>query len=186
MLMLIVFSMPMLLLDYMSKQILTRVGSAFVIILFAIAAIYYYYLYLNRPGIDIRGFSGNITVIENNTVTLHGGFYGPQENIPEDLRSARDFSFKIDRKTEFKKIDIRWPTWEELATQGTSGNFKVQDLPRTESGGSFDDLVNLFSSLDTGRTIYLEVGFPASIYDSRSPTASSVLYQVIGIPASSP
>lgn len=124
-------------------------------------------------------FIGNVVAVEGDTITLHGVFSGPG-TVPEDLLSARDFSFRVDETTRFEKTEIRWPTWEEIAAQGTSSSFDIQDLPRTEGEGNLDDFKNSFSL--NPETIYVEVDFSSSIYNSENPTASSVFYQVSVIP----
>ena len=168
----------------MYRQTLTHLGLVILLLLFAAAAAYYVFpIRLNAPQVDIRKFSGNVVAVEDDKITLHGVFSGPAA-LPEDLASARDFSFKIDEATKFRKADIGWPTWEELATRGTSGSFNIQDLPRTEGDGSLDGLKNLF--LLNAERVYVEADFLSPIHNSKDPIASSILYQLIGIPPPTP
>ncbi|MDP3954077.1 MAG: hypothetical protein Q8Q06_01505 [bacterium] len=166
----------------MSKRVLSFLLITLVLLIVAVS--YYFFIFSRKPQVDINKFSGYVVSIKNTEITLHGAFSGPGI-IPEDLMFVQNFSFKTDKDTQFKKADIRWPTWEELATQGTSGSFKIQDLPRTVGDGSFDDLTSLFS-LNASASIYMEVDFSSSIYKSKNPIASSVFYQLMGILSPNP
>lgn len=169
----------------MSKRILAHVGLVVLLLLFAVATVYYVFSFrLGEPQVDIRKFNGSVLAVEGDTITIRGVFSG-SVIIPEKFVSERDFSFRVSGDTEFRKADIRWPTWEELARQGTSGTFKIQDLPRTEVEGSLADLADLFS-LIASRSVYMEAGFSSSIHNSKNPMASSVFYQLMGIPPPSP
>lgn len=160
--------------------------SAVIIIITLIVLALGYYVFFIRLGVpqfDIRKFSGNVVVVEGNMITLHGMFSG-SSTIPENLKSERDFSFQAGEATQFKKADIRWPTWEELAKQGTSGTFNIEDLPRTDVESSLDDFTKS-ALLKDGRAVYAEVDFLTSIYNSKNPTASYVFYQLVGTPTPS-
>lgn len=154
-----------------------------VLVILAIVGGYYLFLYFTKPTVDVRKFMGNIVNIEDEVVNLHGVFVGLPETAPKGLLSERDFSFRIDGSTSFKKFETILPSWKELrATGATSGSYNLKDLPRTEGVGSLDDLRN---SLSKGY-ISVQVDFPASIYGSRNPIASFVFYHILVTPPISP
>lgn len=151
-----------------------------IFVVLAIAGTYYLFPYFNRSKINIREFAGNIVSIKDEVITLRGVFVGSLGTVPKDFASARDFSFRVDSSTVFKKLETRLPTWEELkATGATSGSYKIEDLPRTESAGSFDD----FRGLLNKEGVSVKADFTASILNSVNPIASLVFYYILVPPS---
>ena len=152
-----------------------------VFVILAIIGAYYLFNYFSQPTVDIRKFTGNVASIDGEVIKLHGIFVGPPAMIPKDISSSRDFSFRTDETTQFEKVDIGWPTWEEVqAAPGGHLTFKVEELTHIRGEGSLDDLKNL--SLSNPGAVYVEANFRASIYNSKNPAASSVLYRLLTMP----
>lgn len=145
------------------------------VLLIAVVA-YYSFTFLTAPQIDIRKFTGNVISVEGETIKLHGVFYGPSGTIPATLSAERDFSFRVDDATVFRKTTIQLPTPKEIPAKG--GKFNVQDLHQEKGAGSLADLANSLS----GWAAYVEADFPASILNSQNPIASYVFYRVLTIP----
>ena len=147
-----------------------------VLIVLAIVGGYYLFLYFTKSTVDVHKFMGNITSINDEVINLRGVFVDLPETAPKDLLSERDFSFRVDGSTIFKKLETRLPSIAELTANGaTSGSYNLEDLPQIESVGSFDDLQN---SLDKGG-ISIKVDFQTSIRGFRNPIASFVFYNIL-------
>lgn len=163
----------------MEKHKIVMISLAFVGI---IAVAGFYLIPFKGELVDIRKFTGSVSNIEGNKITVRGVFDGPQGAIPEELSSVREFYFIVDEKTAFQKLVTQLPSWEELmATGATSGTYELKDRPRTEGKGSLDDLGSHLIFDDNGATgnVLIEVDFPISIYGAENPVASSVFYQVM-------
>lgn len=154
----------------------------------AIVAVSYYVFNINSKDVSeqpyINKFSGQVVGVEGELIKLHGVYVS---TIPfdkdSDLGSERYFSFQINETTTFKKLEIRHPTWEKLrAIAKVGGTYNIEDLPRNEGVGSFDDLKKSFSS---NQNITIEADFSISIIDSEDTVASSVFYTVMIAPGAS-
>ena len=130
---------------------------------------------------DIREFSGNVESMEGDIIVLHGVFVGPAGTVPAELLAERDFSFRVDEQTQFRKTERTWPDWAELAKRGSTGTIDVQDLPTVEGPGSLADLKKVYAN-PTG-WLHIQADFPFSIYGSQNPVALSVFYDVMVMPA---
>ncbi|OGN03192.1 MAG: hypothetical protein A2655_03785 [Candidatus Yanofskybacteria bacterium RIFCSPHIGHO2_01_FULL_43_42] len=153
-----------------------------IIVLLLIVAMGFYAIPFKGERVDIRKFAGSVTGIEGEVITLRGIFTGLPGTIPEEISSERDFSFRTDETTRFEKVDIGWPTWEEVAAAPNGYlEFSVEDLVQTQGEGTLDDLKNLF--LSNPGAVYVEADFRASIHNSKNPVASAILYKLINMPS---
>lgn len=159
--------------------------------LLAVAGVYYYFTSFNEPESEsgIYKFTGNIVSIEGETVNLFGVFDGPMETIPEELSSPREFSFRVNESTRFDKLEVKFPTAEELREKYGENHvykYNIEDLPRVAGKGSLGDLNNLFLSNADEKTgiagnLIIEADFADSITDANDPVAFRVFYEILNM-----
>jgi len=159
----------------------------FFIVLFAIGYFTYYHSYTtnndNVVQVDIRKFTGKLSGVEENIVKLHGIY--SVIGLSGELAEIRDFSFKTDANTQFKKLVITWPEWKTLTAGGkTNGRIVLKDLPKVESEGSLEDLQSFIGS-EAGM-FSVEAEFSVNIYNLENPVASLVFYQIVIMPKQTP
>lgn len=143
------------------------------IIIVLASGYYVFYLKGNTSSVDLRRFEGQIVSIDGDKITLKGMFVS-SSTIPLDLQGERSLVFLVDKTTQFKKTGIMLPTYESLrATGETTRSYKINDLPKSETAGSLED-IKLFLGHD-GTVV--QVDFPYSIHNKRNPKASLVFYQ---------
>lgn len=157
--------------------------------LIIVATGYYFYILTKESEVDIRKFTGNIVSIENKGVTLRGVYEGLDPDAPEELQLVRNFSFRVNKDTVLKKRETRFLSVDELESAGKGSNgvykYDFEDLPRFDSLGSLDDLNTWFLSDFIGVSpgnIIVEASFFSSIYKAKTPTASSVFYNILIMP----
>ncbi|OGN07899.1 MAG: hypothetical protein A2750_00385 [Candidatus Yanofskybacteria bacterium RIFCSPHIGHO2_01_FULL_45_42] len=156
-----------------------------VVLFFAVSWAVYYFFYIlpGKSQFDIRKFGGNVVSIEDDLVTLNGVFI-PAPAGSLDLSAKRNFTFRVDEETRLSKIEIKWPTWEEVAAAPEGRlKFSVEDLPSEQKEGDIEDLKNWF--LSNPNILYAEANFEKSIYKSENPVAVEVVYKLRAIPAPS-
>ncbi|MBI4158037.1 MAG: hypothetical protein HY505_00210 [Candidatus Yanofskybacteria bacterium] len=163
----------------MSKQNLTRVGLVVILIVSVVVGYYFFYGRSNKQEFDIRGFNGDVVSIEGERIILNGTFEG-FEALPGNFVSERDFSLSIDDATQFTKVDIGWPSWDEVDDAGGTLTFNIASLSYTEGPGSLADL-KATSELNPG-TVYVEAEFQSSIYEAEIPVASHIFYRLMSMP----
>src|SRR3989338_8779586 len=113
-----------------------------VVLFFAVSWAVYYFFYIlpGKSQFDIRKFGGNVASIEDDLVTLNGVFI-PAPAGSLDLSAKRNFTFRVDEETRLSKIEIKWPTWEEVAAAPEGRlKFSVEDLPSEQKEGDIEDL----------------------------------------------
>ncbi|HYC80061.1 MAG TPA: hypothetical protein VEC17_03470 [Candidatus Binatia bacterium] len=122
---------------------------------------------------EVKRFYGTLQKVENNTVTATGFFEDP--NVKAEATSSSQevsFSFRVDDSTQIWKREIILPAID-LTKPGQSLSFNLQDRPKTEGAGSFDDLRKLSESVSgINIQVYYSVGWG-------TPVADSVLYQAL-------
>src|SRR3989344_4776200 len=156
-------------------------------ILAIVGGYYYWSQYLASPEYDIRKFSGRVVNIEGETITLLGA-YNFQENFPKELSEEREFKFKVNSATLFDKIQARVPSMEELeiagkvkitATGAKIATYSIEELGDQfwfEGPGSLDDFKKWVSA---EQSVYVQVEFSHSIYNSTNPVASRFFYKIL-------
>ena len=162
------------------------------IFLFLVVAIGGYYFYITRSQYEIFKFVGDVVNIEGENITLHGVYDGEAQNLPRELSSDRDFSFKVNENTAFEKKKTRFLTGDELREKYgeiTIYRYNIEDLPHEIGPGSFDELKELAMLKAEGMlagNLIVEINFSSSIHNVRNPIASLVFYHYLNMPTSPP
>jgi hypothetical protein len=138
----------------------------------AILAAGYLYARLHPPVPDVRTFSGNVNVIEGNTIRMSGAYVTPSP-LPPSLRGQQELSFRVTDATVFEKITMKLPDEKEVAANG--GRFNLQDLATTTSAGSLAEL----KSVVTDGTRLLDAKFASQIIGAKDPVATHVTYRML-------
>ncbi len=137
------------------------------------------YLYKGvKQQYDIRRFVGVLSKVENNTITVNGFFNIPNKALPKELSSAREFKFAVNDTTQFHRITIQAPTFDEIKKAGGQMNYSLEDRPQKEITGSLADLAKY--SVDD--QIRVEVEFNSSIVKVQNPIAAVVTYKIVILP----
>lgn len=168
----------------MSKKIVLVIIS--IVFSLLIVAVGFYFPLSRGDNFDIRKFNGAVVSVDGDVVIMKGFYDSSTGVISQDVLSKeRDFSFKVNETTRFEKLDIKWPTWEEVrAAPGGHLPFKISELPQSRVAGSLEDINNL-NTLNPG-VVYMEVDFSESIYNTKNPVASFVFYKTTNMSPSGP
>src|SRR3989344_4766478 len=109
----------------------------YLIILGIVIGVSYAVYRWTQPNYQIFGFTGQVTAIDGQNVTVHGVF-DAVPGLPEGLFVVRDLTFRIDEETLLQKEVVKWPTSEQMTAMG--GKFNIEDLPRQKDVGLVQDL----------------------------------------------
>ncbi len=135
------------------------------------------YLYYATSRADIRKFAGSLASIEGNLITMHGAYVGLKDTVPEELKSARDLSFRVDQNTKMLSVVFEVP-WDKILSRNGAAQLDLSKLARRTAPGTLSQLATLNG---TGQII-MEADFPSSIIGVEDPVAKSVTYRYMPNP----
>ncbi len=135
----------------------------------------YLFVWNSQPKGDVRKFSGALIGVTNERVELKGAFSPVPAPVPKDLRSERNFAFRVDGNTKLWSVSLSRPPLDKLLARGGNYVLKLNELPRKEGPGSLQELKSL---LGTG-LVFVEASFDSSILDGRERVATAVVYRYL-------
>lgn len=156
---------------------MTKKYIAFFIFIIVLLVVGYKAFYIKQDvsPINLSTFNGELISIDNDKITLRGMFVS-SSTLPENLQGQQELVFRVDKSTQYRKLEIKMPSYESLRAKGkTSGSYEISDLPRVEGVSSIEELKSFIKRGD----VYLQVNFPYSIYNKKNPTASFIFFQVL-------
>ncbi len=124
--------------------------------------------------LDIRKFQGTLVGISADLVSARGVFVSLNP-LPKKLQGQHELLFRVDSITEFKKLEITFPTFQSIRDSGTTtAVFDFDELPQTISVGSLEDLKKYVLNDE----ISIEVEFAKPIGNFKDAVASLFFYEV--------